>query len=185
MHLAAPKPPDALYPNFVWNNLPAGLAGLVIAAILAAGMSNLSAALNALASTTVMDFYKPLSSPDKPESHFLGVARYATVLWAGLLFSVGLVARHWGSVLEAGLTVASILYGSLLGVFLLGLLTRSVQEKSAMVAMIAGLLVMIAVKRWTTIAFTWYVLIGTTATFLTGWLTSMILGETSHDRNAA
>jgi SSS family transporter len=183
-----PKPPEALYPSFVWNNLPPGLAGLVIAAILAAGMSNLSAALNALASTSVMDFYKPLASrrnPSLPEAHFLAVARRATIAWAAILFLVGLVARHWGSVLEAGLTIASILYGSLLGVFLLGLLTKSVQEKSAMVAMVAGLLLMIAVKQWTHIAFTWYVLIGTTATFITGCVVSLVLGESSNARKLA
>src|ERR1700735_4464895 len=121
--LPAPQPADSIYPRFVWNNLPAGAAGLVIAAILAAGMSNLSAALNALASTTVMDFYKPLvmrRDPTRPDAHFLGIARWATVAWGVILFLVGLVARHVGSVLEAGLTIASILYGSLLGVLLLG-----------------------------------------------------------------
>jgi Na+/proline symporter len=187
-HQAAPKPAEALYPSFVWNNLPAGLAGLVIAAILAAGMSNLSAALNALASTTVMDFYKPFAArrnPDRPEAHYLKVARRATIAWAVILFLVGLVARHWGSVLEAGLTIASILYGSLLGVFLLGLLTRRVQENSAIVAMVAVLLLMIAIKRWTNIAFTWYVLIGTTATFATGCVISLILGESSNARKTA
>ena len=183
-HLAAPKPAEALYPSFVWNNLPAGVAGLVIAAILAAGMSNLSAALNALASTTVMDFYKPLVA-SRPEAHYLAMARRATVVWAALLFLIGLVARHWGSVLEAGLTIASILYGSLLGVFLLGLLTKSVQENSAMVAMAAGLLLMLAIKQWTHIAFTWYVLIGTTATFLTGCVVSLMRGESSNVRKLA
>jgi solute:Na+ symporter, SSS family len=188
LHLDAPKPPESLYPSFVWHNLPAGVAGLVIAAILAAGMSNLSAALNALASTTVMDFYKPLASlrnPDRPEAHYLAMARRATVVWAVILFLVGLVARHWGSVLEAGLTIASILYGSLLGVFLLGLLTRSVQEKSAIVAMVAGLLLMLIIRQWTHIAFTWYVLIGTTATFLTGCVVSLVLGESSNARKIA
>src|SRR6202046_5231193 len=123
LRLPATQPADAIYPKFVWNNLPPGAAGLVIAAILAAGMSNLSAALNALASTTVMDFYKPLAmrrNPARPDGHFLGVARWATVVWGVILFLVGLVARHVGSVLEAGLTIASILYGSLLGVLLLG-----------------------------------------------------------------
>jgi solute:Na+ symporter, SSS family len=188
VHQVGPKPPEALYPSFVWNNLPAGLAGLVIAAILAAGMSNLSAALNALASTTVMDFYKPIAArrnQDRPEAHYLGMARRATVAWAVILFLVGLVARHWGSVLEAGLTIASILYGSLLGVFLLGLLTRRVQENSAIVAMVVGLVLMIAVKRWTNIAFTWYVLIGTAATFLTGYVVSLVLGESSNARKIA
>jgi len=186
--LTPPKPAEALYPAFVWNNLPAGIAGLVIAAILAAGMSNLSAALNSLASTTVMDFYKPWAlrrNPEKSEAYFMGAARWATVVWAVILFLIGLVARHWGSVLEAGLTIASILYGSLLWVFLLGLLTKRVQENSAMIAMIAGLLLMIGVKQWTHIAFTWYVLIGTAATFGTGCVVSLFLGETPNERKIA
>jgi Na+/proline symporter len=180
-HLPAPKPADRIYPDFVWQNLPAGVAGLVIAAILAAGMSNLSAALNALASTTIMDFYRPLvatRSPERPEAHFLSLARWATVAWGAILFGIGLVARNWGSVLEAGLTIASILYGSLLGVFLLGLLTRRVQENAAIVAMAAGLLTMVYVKQFTHVAFTWYVLIGTSVTFLAGLAASFLLNET-------
>jgi Na+/proline symporter len=168
----------------VWDNLPTGAAGLVIASILAAGMSNLSAALNALASTTVMDFYKPLAmrrDPTRPDAHFLGIARWATVAWGVILFLVGLVARHVGSVLEAGLTIASILYGSLLGVFLLGLLTKRVQQNAAMIAMIAGLALMIYIRFQTSIAFTWYVVIGTAATFSTGYVMSLFLKEPSHD----
>ncbi len=183
--LPAPQPPDSIYPKFVWNSLPAGAAGLVIAAILAAGMSNLSAALNALASTTVMDFYKPLVARRHPgrssDAHYLRVARWATVAWGVILFLVGLVARHVGSVLEAGLTIASILYGSLLGVFLLGLLTKRVQQNSAMIAMIAGLALMIYIRLGTSIAFTWYVVIGTAATFSTGYVMSLFLREPSHD----
>ena len=174
-HLPPPKVKDSLYPAFIWANLPPGVAGLVIAAILAAGMSNLSAALNALASTTVMDFYKPISALrnlEHTEEHFLKVARWATVAWGVVLFAIGLVARNWGSVLEAGLTIASILYGSLLGVFLLGLLTKRVKEEPAMVAMVVGLLAMISIKAFTHIAFTWYVLIGTSITFATGYLAS-------------
>jgi solute:Na+ symporter, SSS family len=182
--LPAPQPADSIYPKFVWNNLPVGAAGLVIAAILAAGMSNLSAALNALASTSVMDFYKPLAmrrNPTPSDAHFLGIARWATVAWGAILFLVGLVARHVGSVLEAGLAIASILYGSLLGVFLLGLLTKRVQQNAAMVAMILGLLVMLYVRFETRIAFTWYVVIGTAATFSTGYIMSLFLKEPQHD----
>jgi SSS family solute:Na+ symporter len=185
----APQPADSIYPKFVWNSLPTGAAGLVIAAILAAGMSNLSAALNALASTTVMDFYRPLAAlrnprrdPPRSDAHFLGIARWATVAWGVILFLVGLVARHVGSVLEAGLTIASILYGSLLGVFLLGLLTKRVQQNAAMIAMIAGLALMIYIRFQTSIAFTWYVVIGTVATFSTGYVMSLFLKEPSHDR---
>jgi Na+/proline symporter len=84
-------------------------------------------------------------------------------------------------VLEAGLAIASILYGSLLGVFLLGLLTKRVQQNAAMVAMILGLLVMLYVRFETNIAFTWYVVIGTAATFSTGYLMSLFLKEPQHD----
>jgi len=185
--LPAPKPADSIYPGFIWNNLPTGVAGLVIAAILAAGMSNLSAALNALASTTVMDFYKPFvmrRDPTRSDGHFLGIARWSTVAWGAVLFLVGLVARHVGSVLEAGLSIASILYGSLLGVFLLGLLTKRVQQTSAMIAMILGLVLMIYIRFQTDIAFTWYVVIGTGATFSTGYVISLFLKEPEHERTA-
>lgn len=174
-----PSPADRIYPQFIWNNLPHGIAGLVIAAILAAAMSNLSAALNALASTTIMDFYKPLTSrmgrPEKPEGHYLKLARWVTVVWGVILFAIGLIARNWGSVLEAGLSIASILYGALLGVFLLGLLTRRTSEAGAMAGMTASLLMMFYIKTGTTIAWTWYVLIGSATTVVTGYVCSFFL----------
>ncbi len=173
-----PGVPDKIYPLFIWQHLPVGLSGLVMAAILAAAMSNLSAALNSLASTTVMDFLKPLSRAAS-DSVWLKRARYATVLWGAILFGVALIARHWGSVLQAGLSIASIIYGSLLGVFLLGLLTKRVGETAAMCAMAAGLILMLYVRFFTPIAFTWYVLIGTSATFATGLAASYLFTDTS------
>lgn len=173
--LMPPSPPDRIYPSFIWNHLPPGIAGLIIAAILAAAMSNLSAALNALASTTVMDFYKPMTAQSGPrtEDQFLKLARWSTLAWGAILFLIGLVARNWGSVLEAGLSIASIIYGSLLGVFLLGLLTRRATENGAMTGMVAGLLAMFYVKLFTSIAWTWYVMIGTAVTFSIGYLASL------------
>jgi SSS family solute:Na+ symporter len=175
--LVAPHPPDRIYPQFIWTFLPSGIAGLVIAAILAAAMSNLSAALNSLSSTSIMDFYKPMmqrAGRDKSESHYVALAKWVTVVWGAILFGIGLVARHWGSVLEAGLSIASILYGGLLGIFLLGMLTKRVRERAAMVAMVAGLTVMLYVKFFTPIAWTWYVLIGTSVTFAVGLLASFV-----------
>jgi SSS family transporter len=180
-----PQPPDRIYPQFIWNNLPTGIAGLVIAAILAAAMSNLSAALNSLASTTIMDFYKPLTTrlgvAGRSEEHYLKLARVATLVWGVVLFLIGLVARNWGSVLEAGLSIASILYGALLGVFLLGLLTKRTSEVGAMAGMVASLLTMSYVKAYTSIAWTWYVLIGTTITMSTGYLVSMVFPHKTHE----
>ena len=160
------------------NYLPPGVAGLVIAAILAAAMSNLSAALNSLASTTIMDFVKPMTRP-RSETGYLKLARGATVVWGAVLFGIGLVARHWGSVLEAGLSIASVIYGGLLGVFLLGMLTRRVGENAAIAGMIAGFASMLYVKLGTHIAWTWYVLIGTSVTFAVGVAASYLFKERS------
>jgi SSS family solute:Na+ symporter len=178
-----PAVTDSIYPRFIWDQLPPGLSGLIIAAILAAAMSNLSAALNSLASTTVMDFLRPLGKV-QDDVKWLKRARLATVAWGVILASVALFARNWGSVLQAGLSIASILYGSLLGVFLLGLLTRRVGEIAAMCGMVAGLAVMLYVRFATPIAFTWYVLIGTSMTFATGIVVSYLLNEKPSHANS-
>jgi SSS family transporter len=175
-NLPAPKPADWLYPGFVWRYLPPGLAGLVMAAVLAAAMSNLSAALNSLSSTTILDFYKPLRS-GRSERSYVKLARVATLAWGVALVCAGAVARHWGPVLEAGLTVTSIAYGGLLGVFLLGVLTKRVGENAAMLGMAAGLGLVVYARLETGIAWTWYVAIGSSATFLTGWIGSFFWKE--------
>lgn len=170
----APAIPERTYPEFVWNHLPIGLAGLVMAAILAAAMSNLSAALNALASTTIVDFFRPLR-PRHTEAQYVRLARWTTVLWGITLFAIGFAARHWGRVLEAGLSIASILYGALLGVFLLGVLTKRPGQWSAILGMTAGFLATIFLRA--RVAYTWYVVIGSVATFLVGYAASLILRE--------
>ena len=167
---------ERTYPEFIWRHLPTGLAGLVIAAILAAAMSNLSAALNALASTTIMDFVKPLR-PAFTEATLLKLAKWATVVWGVVLFSVGLLARHWGSVMEAGLSIASVLYGALLGVFLLGVLTKKPGEWAAISGMIAGLVTTFVLRPY--VAYTWYVITGSMATLVVGYLMSLILPRSS------
>lgn len=158
-HLAAPAQPDRLYPEFIWNNLPPGLAGLLIAAILAAAMANLSAALNSLSSTVVVDFFHASS---------LRLARRATVAWGAVLLVIAIGASGSRSVLEAGLTIGSIPAGALLGVFLLGVLTKKPGEWAAMAGVAAGLAAILYVRFATPIAWTWYVLIGTVVTFGVG-----------------
>jgi solute:Na+ symporter, SSS family len=161
---------DRLYPAFIWDSLPTGIAGLAMAAIIAAAMANLSAALNSLASATVVDFYEPLSKGKHSQKHYLRVSRIATVFWGAVLAAIGLVASHWGSVLESGLSIASVTLGILLGVFLLGVLTKRAGEPAAITGVVAGAAVMLYVKFGTKIPFTWWVLIGATATFGTGWI---------------
>lgn len=168
---------DKLYPSFIWESLPAGIAGLAMAAILAAAMANLSAALNSLASATVVDFYQPMTQSRKSPEHYLLASRLSTVFWGAILAAIALVASQWGSVLESGLSIASVTLGILLGVFLLGVLTKRPGERAAIAGVIAGAIVMLFVKLGTKIPYTWWVLIGSSATFSVGWLASFAVTE--------
>ncbi len=170
--LAAPQHTDRVYPEFIWRYLPPGVAGLLIAAILAAAMANLSAALNALSSTTVVDFIRTRWR-EMSEARSLKLARLATVAWGLVLLAIAIGARHSRSVLEAGLTIGSIPSGALLGVFLLGVLTKKPREGAAMAGVAAGIAVILVVVFRTRIAFTWYVLIGTVVTFSAGLAASL------------
>jgi SSS family transporter len=165
---------DRLYPSFIWSALPVGIAGLAMAAIIAAAMANLSAALNSLASATVVDFYQPLTRSRYSAEHYLRISRFSTVFWGAVLAAIALVASHWGSVLESGLSIASVTLGILLGVFLLGVLTKRPGENAAIAGVIAGALVMLFIKFETRIPFTWWVLIGSAVTFGVGWLASFV-----------
>jgi SSS family solute:Na+ symporter len=187
-HLVMPHELDRIYPEFVWRHLPVGAAGLVTAAILAAAMANLSAALNALASTTVIDFAPLfLRAPNFGTPGATGVslklARAMTVVWGVILVAIGMVARHWGSVLESGLSIASVTLGLLLGIFLLGVLTRRVREWEAIEGVLAGLAVILYVRYCTPIAFTWWVLIGSTVTFGVGYMASWFQTSTKGATN--
>jgi SSS family transporter len=170
-------PADRLYPSFIWDSLPVGVAGLAMAAIIAAAMANLSAALNSLASATVVDFYQPLSESRHSAAHYLKASRFATIFWAAILSAIALVASQWGSVLESGLSIASVTLGILLGVFLLGVLTQRTGQNAAITGVIAGVTVMLTVKFGTKIPFTWWVLIGSSVTFGIGYLASFFLAE--------
>jgi SSS family solute:Na+ symporter len=170
-------PTDRLYPLFIWESLPTGIAGLAMAAIIAAAMANLSAALNSLASATVVDFYRPLTGARHTAEHYLRASRLSTVFWGVVLACIALVASQWGSVLESGLSIASVTLGILLGVFLLGVLTTRPGENAAIAGVIFGAGVMLAVKFATRIPFTWWVLIGSAATFSVGYLGSWVIPE--------
>jgi solute:Na+ symporter, SSS family len=166
--------PDQVFPTFVITRLPKGLAGLLIAAIIAAAMANLSAAFNSLASSSVLDFYKPFVRPAADERHYLRVSRLLTVVWGAVLILIAVIAQQFHrSVLELALTIASVPYGSMLGIFLLGVLTRRANSAGALAGALLALATVVFVINFTSIAWTWYVAIGTVVTFLGGLLASV------------
>src|SRR5258708_38260073 len=131
--MAGACPPcDEIFPLFIVRNLPHGIAGLVIAAIFAAAMSNLSGSLNSLASTTVLDFYQPLVGGRVDDRQLLTLSRWLTAGGGLVLIAIAILARGWGSVFTVGLTIASIVYGPMLGAFLLGVLTKRANPRGGM-----------------------------------------------------
>src|SRR5580658_5169281 len=181
--------PDRVFPTFIVTEMPRGVAGLMVAAILAAAMSNLSAAVNSLSSSSMVDFYLAWN-PNTDDRRRARLSRVMTFFWASLLFVLALLSRGGGHVVEVGLSIASVAYGALLGVFLLGTLTRSATETGAMIGMIGGLLANILLWKqphalplnfgnvqilFPKIAWTWFVLIGSLLTFILGWAMSRIL----------
>ena len=169
---------DRIFPTFIVDEMPVGIAGLLIAAILAAAMSNLSASLNSLSASTIVDFYLR-RRPDADEAARVRVSRWATVFWALLLFGLAVISRHSQRVLETGLSIAAVTYGAMLGAFLLGTLTRRANEIGVMIGMACGLALEIYLWRWTKVPFTWYVAIGTVTTFVVGYLMSLLLARKS------
>jgi SSS family transporter len=176
--------PDRIYPTFIVNQMPHGISGLLIAAILAAAMSNLSAALNSLSSSTIMDFLLRLR-PNTDDRARMKLSRLATSCWAIVLFGLAVLAlQKVGRVVEVGLQIASVAYGALLGVFLLGVLTRKANQRGAMVGMLFGFSTELYLWR-AHVPWTWWVVIGTTVTFAVGFVASMLLPEQSKKTDAA
>src|SRR6202140_4648837 len=163
--LAPGERTDRILPLFLVREMPVGLAGLLLASIVAVAMSNASGSLNSLAASSVLDFAK-LRGQSADPARFLRLSRGMTLAWGLVLMAFGLV--KWGPLLETGLTVASLPFGSLLGLFLLGTLDRRANARGALTGMIAGLAAILAVFRFTSVAFTWYVFLGASLTFLVG-----------------
>jgi SSS family solute:Na+ symporter len=172
---------DRVFPEFVVTQMPTGLRGLVIAAIFAVAMSNASGSLNSLAASSVVDFYW-LRGKKADDQRVLKLSRWMTLAWGALLITLGTV--HWGPVLEAGLGIASITFGILLGAFLLGFFNARATSGGAIIGMTVGLAFMLYVKFFTPLVYTWYVLAGTLVTFAAGSVASLFF-RTTRPRDAS
>jgi Na+/proline symporter len=172
--LAAGERTDRILPLFLVREMPLGLAGLLLASIIAVAMSNASGSLNSLAASSILDF-SVLAGHRQDPKKFLALSRRMTLLWGLVLMAFGFV--RWGPLVETGLTVASFPWGSLLGLFLLGTLDRRANAVGALVGMFCGLAANFAMWRFTSVAYPWYFAFGTCVTFLMGATVSRVMGE--------
>jgi Na+/proline symporter len=167
-------PADVNYivPRFVLQELPLGLAGLFIAGVMAAAMSSIAAELNALATATVIDFYRRWVRPEASDAHYLGVSKGATAFWGVFACMVATYAATLGSLIEVVNRFGSFFYGSILGVFLLAMVPRA-RGRGAFVGLIAGMTVVGFVNFGTGVAYLWQNVIGAVVVFVVGIASSL------------
>ena len=157
-----------IIPRFVLSELPIGLAGLFIAAIIAAAMSSISSELNSLSTTSIIDFYRRWFRPEATDAHYLTVSKVATAFWGVFACFVAVYAVSLGSLIEVVNRFGSFFYGSILGVFLLAMVPRS-QGIGAFLGLLAGMSAVAAVTFGApSVSFLWHNVIGAAVVLLVG-----------------
>jgi len=147
-----PEKADQVFPFFIVNELPTGLVGLVIAGVLAAGMSTLDSSLNSSATVWTVDFYKRLLNPGADDARQVAVIRMATAVIGVLATVASLVMIDAKSALDVWWKISAVFGGGMLGLFLCALFYRGMRPRQAMLATVAGVLFV----AWATISSTWF-----------------------------
>ena len=160
-----------IVPRFVLSELPLGLAGLFIAGVIAAAMSSIAAELNALATSSIIDFYRRWIRPEGTDAHYLRVSKGATAFWGIFACVVATYAATLGSLIEVVNRFGSFFYGSILGVFLLAMVPWA-RGWGAFVGLIAGMTVVGFVNFGTEVAYLWQNVIGAVVVLVVGMLLS-------------
>jgi SSS family solute:Na+ symporter len=163
-----------VFPTFITTEMPVGLVGLMIAAIFAAAMSASAGELNALATATIIDFYRRHFVTDATDRHYLRVSKLATICWGLFASVVAIYAANQGSLIEVVNRYGSFFYGSLLGVFILAILTKRATATGAFWGLIAGMIVVLIVAFTTPIAFLWHNLVGAVVVVVVGMAISVL-----------
>jgi Na+/proline symporter len=142
----------------------------------------MSSSLNSIAATALNDLYKPFR-PNRSDKHYLKVSHVLTLIWGVVQIGVALAVRgQRDSALKQALTIASLINGPILGVFLVGTILRRVSEPPALIGMVTSLIIMVCFYLWVPLAFTWYVLVGSGITFLVAWAVSFAFAPAPKER---
>jgi SSS family transporter len=170
------KSSDEIFPKFIVENLPTGLAGLVVAGVLASAMGTLSSSISSLASSTFLDLFRFTARGANLDAQTeVKWSKRFTLLWGFILIGGAMLFTDTKNpVVEIGLKIASFTYGGLLGTFFLGLLFKRTNQTDAFAGFVAGIAAMVLVLSYTSIDFTWHTLIGCTATIIVGNLSNLV-----------
>ncbi len=159
---------------FVVHQIPAGVVGLIMAAIFAAAMSTISAEINSLATVSMVDIYRRFFRREAPDRHYLAASRWLTVFWGAYAIVTALYAQNLGSLVEAVNRLGSLFYGTLLGVFVLAFFFPRVRGGAAFVSMLLGEAAVFAVWHFTGLAFLWLNAIGCLVVVFSGVAFSLL-----------
>ena len=166
-----------VFPTFITTHMPIGVAGLLIAAIIAAAMSASSGELSALTAATIIDFYRRFVRTEGDDAHFLKVSRFATLFWGLLASVVAVWAAELGSFIEVVNRFGSFFYGSILGVFILAIGFPRASSNGAFIGLIAGMASVAWAATYTKVAFLWHNVIGAVAVVVVGLLVSAVMPD--------
>jgi Na+/proline symporter len=170
------KSGDDVFASFIVDHLPLGVTGIVLGAVFSAAMSTLSSSLNSTATALVNDIWVPYRRPQATESHKLKVTRIATIVFGCLQIQVAIAGQALTQgVIEAVMQIAGFTNGIILGVFFLGIFTRGVGARAALWGFALGLGLMTWICFGTDLAWPWFALVGSGATFLFGLLAEAVL----------
>jgi solute:Na+ symporter, SSS family len=161
-------------PTFILQQLPVGLVGLLILAILLAATDTIAGELNSLSTATVIDFYRRWVRPVASDSHYLAISKGATALWGVFACVVAVWAAELGSLIEVVNRIGSFFYGSLLGVFILAIAFPRATGNGACVGLVAGMASVAATAAFTPVAFLWHNVIGAVVVVVVGVIVSAL-----------
>lgn len=166
-------------PRFVLSELPLGLAGLFVAAVIAAAMSSISSELNSLSTTSVVDFYRRWFRPRADDAHYLAVSKWTTLFWGAFACVVATFIADLGSLIEVVNRVGSLFYGSILGVFLLAMIPWA-RGAGAFMGLLAGMGA-VAATAWLApdVAYLWHNVIGAATVLAVGVVLALRRGRST------
>jgi SSS family transporter len=160
------KESDYVFITFILQQMPHGIVGLLIAVILCATMSAMAATLNALGSTTAIDFYRPLIRPNASDHHYVVAAQALTAAWGLIAIGVASFASLVENLIEAGNILGSVFYGSILGLFLTAFFIRRVTGSAVFFAALFAQMLVFVLFATTNIGYLWYNFIGCAAVLI-------------------
>ena len=167
---------DFVFIHFILNHLPNGLIGLLLAVFFCAAMSSTASELNALGSTSLIDFYKRVFKKEESQTHYVRAAKGLTITWGLIAIAFASVASLFENLIQFVNIIGSLFYGTILGIFLVAFYLRSISGRSVLISAIISEIIVIAIYRMDIVAYLWLNLIGCICVILLAFVIEFLVG---------